>query len=81
MSLRQQWNIADPSMVEDDNQVLSMCGIFGEDHTRFKSNIEARNFGEEVFEFDMELNGIKRFEKVGTGKTLEDLLDHIKDMV
>ncbi len=63
MSLRQQWNIADPSMVEDDNQVLSMCGIFGEDHTRFKSNIEARNFGEEVFEFDMELNGIKRFEK------------------
>ncbi|BCV06320.1 MAG: hypothetical protein CM15mV130_230 [Caudoviricetes sp.] len=40
MSLRQQWNIADPSMVEDDNQILSMCGIFGEDHTRFKSNMK-----------------------------------------
>ena len=26
MSLRHQWNIADPSIIENDEQVLSMCG-------------------------------------------------------
>ena len=81
MSLRQQWNIADPSMVEDDNQVLSMCGIFGEDHTRFKSNIEARNFGEEVFEFDMDLNGIKRFEKGWNWEDFRGSVGSYQDMV
>ena len=63
MSLRHQWDICDPIHIENDDQIKEMLGIFGQDHKRFKKNIDSRNFGEEIFEFDMASNRIKRFEK------------------
>ena len=62
-SLRHLWNVANPSDITRDSDIQAMCGIFGEDHTRFKANIDSRNFGEECFEFDMASNNIKRFQQ------------------
>ena len=62
-SLRHLWNIPDPIDIYKDSQIKAMLGIFGKDHERFKANIDSRNFGEELFEFDMASNRIKRFEK------------------
>tara|TARA_Y100000389_G_scaffold39478_1_gene33907 strand:+ start:898 stop:1704 length:807 start_codon:yes stop_codon:yes gene_type:complete len=63
MSLRHLWRIADPSYVSSESQTKAMLGIFGKDHERFRANIDMRNFGEEIFEFDMITNQIKRFER------------------
>lgn len=62
-SLRHLWNIPNPNEIQKDQDIKAMCGIFGQDHERFKANIDSRNFGEECFEFDMASNNIKRFEK------------------
>ena len=62
-ALRQFWAIPDPIDIHRDDQIKEMLGIFGKDHERFKANIDSRNFGEELFEFDMASNRIKRFEK------------------
>ena len=62
-ALRQYWAIPDPIDIHRDDQIKAMLGIFGKDHERFKANIDSRNFGEELFEFDMASNRIKRFER------------------
>ena len=62
-ALRHLWNIPDPIDIFKDSQIKAMLGIFGKDHERFKANIDSRNFGEELFEFDMASNRIKRFER------------------
>ena len=62
-ALRHLWNIPDPIDIYKDSQIKAMLGIFGKDHERFKANIDSRNFGEELFEFDMASNRIKRFER------------------
>lgn len=69
MSLRQQWSIANPFDITEEKDIKAIVGQFGKDAKRFKSNIDSRNFGEEVFEFDMQQQNIKKFEK---GWTWED---------
>ena len=61
MSLRQQWSIANPFDITEEEDVKAIVGQFGKDAKRFKSNIDSRNFGEEVFEFDMQQQNIKKF--------------------
>ena len=61
------------------SQIKAMLGIFGKDHESFKANIDSRNFGEELFEFDMASNKSKDLSVVGSGKISKDVLDHIND--
>ena len=78
-ALRHLWNIPDPIDIYKDSQIKAMLGIFGKDHERFKANIDSRNFGEELFEFDMASNESKDLKEVGSGKTSKVVLDHIND--
>ena len=63
-ALRHLWNIPDPIDITTETIKSKQCSESLEKITRdSKANIDSRNFGEELFEFDMDSNRIKRFEK------------------
>ena len=66
-----KWGLRDPKSITE-KQTRSMLGDFGQVAKRFQDHTSIQDFGAECFEFEMDINGIKRVKADWNWKQFED---------